>query len=366
MQNAGVLQYFEVLELSADASWEECRQRYLSLVKKWHPDRFMNAPILHAEAEETTKQLNQAFLALSGYYLRRVEKTIERDPRDGYNQTAVSPHVRPQDGRSQHFRTKVSSYDSSEDEDDSDETSSSFNETYFGYVSDKRGYVQDRYEPAAQQFEAAQGSQGFGPMLYAAGGGAFAALAFACLMVFGAGGDLLTINLGHRSLADLQTVGEEFGAVGDKLAAASPGAQKLDTYGDRNFRSPQDTSGSRVVSAVATGDEDVELVYASIDKVVARATKTELMKSAISCDLGQAKHLVATGADISVRDKNGDTALIWAVKGNCLPVVKLLVEAGANVNMASRNGFTALKWASSYQNSRMVSYLQAVAARLSI
>jgi DnaJ-class molecular chaperone len=56
--------YFEILELSPDASIDELNQAYRDLVNIWHPDRFAHNPRLKEKAEEKLKALNQAYETL--------------------------------------------------------------------------------------------------------------------------------------------------------------------------------------------------------------------------------------------------------------------------------------------------------------
>ena len=50
--------------------------------------------------------------------------------------------------------------------------------------------------------------------------------------------------------------------------------------------------------------------------------------------------------DINAQDKDGYTAIAWAVKNNNLAIVNLLLNYNANVNIQNIDGYTALMWAS--------------------
>jgi ankyrin repeat protein len=54
--------------------------------------------------------------------------------------------------------------------------------------------------------------------------------------------------------------------------------------------------------------------------------------------------LVELGADVNVKNKYGDTALIATIDRTSIDkdIVKLLIDNGANVNDTDRDGFTAL------------------------
>jgi len=53
------------------------------------------------------------------------------------------------------------------------------------------------------------------------------------------------------------------------------------------------------------------------------------------------KRLIKAGADLEIKDDNGNTALMWAVKKCNLETLKHLVKAGADVNTQNNNGETA-------------------------
>jgi predicted Zn-dependent protease with MMP-like domain len=63
--------YYRVLGLTQDASEEEIRHRYYTLAKKWHPDRFLNAPEgARQQAERRMKRLTHAYHVLGNSKLR--------------------------------------------------------------------------------------------------------------------------------------------------------------------------------------------------------------------------------------------------------------------------------------------------------
>ncbi|MCB0322822.1 MAG: ankyrin repeat domain-containing protein [Bdellovibrionales bacterium] len=91
-----------------------------------------------------------------------------------------------------------------------------------------------------------------------------------------------------------------------------------------------------------------------------------LIDASIRCDLAQAKALVSDGIDINLRDERGDSALAWAVKRNCIPIVKLLLSRGAQINSTSENGFTPYLWARIYRNESMQQLLKSAGADTNI
>lgn len=100
--------------------------------------------------------------------------------------------------------------------------------------------------------------------------------------------------------------------------------------------------------------------------------QTALMRAAVQGDLKAVKQLLAaaTGnsgnsSDVNSLDQGGQSALILACqipKMNA-EVVKALLAAGANVNLRSRNGYTALTWANARNNAEVSRILRRAGAR---
>ena len=64
--------YYSVLEVSETASAAEIKAAYLRLIREVHPDRLANAPTYwQRQAEEKTKEINEAFAVLSNSAKRR-------------------------------------------------------------------------------------------------------------------------------------------------------------------------------------------------------------------------------------------------------------------------------------------------------
>ncbi len=60
------LQY-QILGLQPTASAQDIKQAYRHLAKMWHPDRFVDDPILKEQAEAEIKKINQAYEILKIY-----------------------------------------------------------------------------------------------------------------------------------------------------------------------------------------------------------------------------------------------------------------------------------------------------------
>lgn len=56
--------HYKVLELEDGASWEEVRESYRRLIKKYHPDKFGLDPEKQEAANEIMQGLNEAYAAL--------------------------------------------------------------------------------------------------------------------------------------------------------------------------------------------------------------------------------------------------------------------------------------------------------------
>ena len=79
-----------------------------------------------------------------------------------------------------------------------------------------------------------------------------------------------------------------------------------------------------------------------------------LIRAAEKGNLGEVRALLAKGANVNARDKDGITALMMAASGGHLDVVRVLLAQGADVNAKVNNAqtggvdWTALSWASGH------------------
>jgi ankyrin repeat protein len=78
---------------------------------------------------------------------------------------------------------------------------------------------------------------------------------------------------------------------------------------------------------------------------------------------GVLETLLDHGADINAGDMSGMTALMWAARNGCEPLVKILIRRGANVNATDLSGMTALKWAEKNGHQNIVDRLKAAGAK---
>lgn len=82
---------------------------------------------------------------------------------------------------------------------------------------------------------------------------------------------------------------------------------------------------------------------------------TLLMKAARLGNEWQVKRLLDSSANTNLKDKDGWTALMYAVRYNeALECVELLINSGANIKIANRYGLTALTMAATYNNNPQI------------
>jgi hypothetical protein len=95
--------------------------------------------------------------------------------------------------------------------------------------------------------------------------------------------------------------------------------------------------------------------------------QTTLMRAAVQGDLTTVKLLLtgATSASVNSLDQGGQSALILACQNPQTnpEVIKALLASGANVNLRSRNGYTALTWAMARNNTEVSRLLRRAGGR---
>ena len=72
---------------------------------------------------------------------------------------------------------------------------------------------------------------------------------------------------------------------------------------------------------------------------------TALMRRAEIGDMESVRFLVTSGADVNLKDRGGENALMKAVRARRRGIVKLLIASGTNVNDTDYTGRTALNYA---------------------
>ncbi len=71
----------------------------------------------------------------------------------------------------------------------------------------------------------------------------------------------------------------------------------------------------------------------------------KLIAAAKNGDIKNVRELLANGADVDAKDKDGETALHWAACSGKVDIATFLIEKGADVDAKSNYGKTALHWA---------------------
>jgi len=76
---------------------ESLKDRYRTLVKTWHPDKFANDPVMRERAEKKMKQINSAYQMVRDAPLRSFTPRQEETPRTapGAQHYSHTAHTRP-------------------------------------------------------------------------------------------------------------------------------------------------------------------------------------------------------------------------------------------------------------------------------
>ncbi len=82
-----------------------------------------------------------------------------------------------------------------------------------------------------------------------------------------------------------------------------------------------------------------------------------LIDAAKNEDIKNVRELLANGADVDAKDKNGETALHWAACDGRVDVAKILIEKGADVDAKSNFNETSLHKAAFYGHVEVVKFL---------
>ncbi|MFM7407008.1 MAG: J domain-containing protein, partial [Cuspidothrix sp.] len=67
-QKDKVANAYRVLGLEPNVSFTEVKQAYKTLVKKWHPDLFVNQPQMQKQVQEKMRLVNEAYNILNDHY----------------------------------------------------------------------------------------------------------------------------------------------------------------------------------------------------------------------------------------------------------------------------------------------------------
>jgi ankyrin repeat protein len=84
----------------------------------------------------------------------------------------------------------------------------------------------------------------------------------------------------------------------------------------------------------------------------------QLLSRAGIGDVDTVRRLLERGADVHIRDRHGETALMKAARHGNYPVANLLIEHGADIHAKDATGSTALSYAKSFGQKEMVELLK--------
>ncbi|WP_019509508.1 DnaJ domain-containing protein [Pleurocapsa sp. PCC 7319] len=86
-----IAQYYAILGIKHTASPEATKKAYRNLAKIWHPDRYLNNPLLKEKAEIEIKKINQAYAVIKAYQTENshnlnIKKTVTQ--KNNYKSTS--------------------------------------------------------------------------------------------------------------------------------------------------------------------------------------------------------------------------------------------------------------------------------------
>ncbi|KYG66260.1 hypothetical protein AZI86_04160 [Bdellovibrio bacteriovorus] len=81
---------------------------------------------------------------------------------------------------------------------------------------------------------------------------------------------------------------------------------------------------------------------------------TPVMKAAASGQVQELKSLIAKKSNLNTKDKNGNTALFFAISNDHTEAAKILIEGGAELTNFNENGDSALVTAVSFNNTTLI------------
>jgi len=280
-----IQKFLDVLELNADANWEQVTQAYRDLIKIWHPDRFTHDEKLRERAEQKSKELNEAVRQLRRHYRRTRH----------YKRSEVNEAVaQARSGVFQSARSKSS-------------------QTAF---RSNGANVEQRYDPSRSHpsYQALARKQQRLSRLRRLAAASVLTLSLALVLFMGIpsrfkGTEIFQVN----PMLTPMSPPTHYRVIGASSDSATP--KKSETG---SLRSP--SSG-------------------------APEARPPIIDAAANCKVDLIEDLLRKGGNVNAIDANGDTALAWAARRNCASAAKLLLESGINSHTVARNGFTPKDWA---------------------
>jgi transcription termination factor NusB len=90
-------QYYEILEISSDASVDEIKQAFRELAQIWHPDRYAYNPRLQQKAEAKFKNINMAYHKLMENFVDSAPDCSSEPFQDEFQTTASDDKLSDED-----------------------------------------------------------------------------------------------------------------------------------------------------------------------------------------------------------------------------------------------------------------------------
>ena len=89
-----ILQCYALLGIKHTATFEEVKKAYRNMAKIWHPDRYINNPVLKAKAEVEIKKINQAYATIKAYPTDKIASIVKQ--KKGYYSSKISKPTSPE------------------------------------------------------------------------------------------------------------------------------------------------------------------------------------------------------------------------------------------------------------------------------
>jgi len=86
-----MINYFKILGISIKSSVNEIKSSYKNLMKKWHPDKFIEGTHEHFIATEESKKINDAYFNLKKLKNKILESTNQNRKSESNYQEKTSP-----------------------------------------------------------------------------------------------------------------------------------------------------------------------------------------------------------------------------------------------------------------------------------
>ncbi len=309
-----VLRCLQQLELPPSASWDEVQNAYRDLIKVWHPDRFGSDERLRQRAEMKAKELNEAIR-----YLRRHYRKTMLIRRETIQSAGAASGVFQASAQSRPGAYRSVNPNGAETESRSDFSNSS---------SPRFRDPRKRRQPKGVFAHALVSNM----------------TAFTCICI-------CIAALSSIGMPDFRFASATSGttAISGKHLSAANAVKQERALNDYRLINPQPELDSSI-------DQTIDERFNRRTNPISRPA---IVQSAVQCDLVQLRRLIsADSAGIDATDENGDTALAWAARLNCLSGAKLLLNSGANPQTIARNGFTPLAWAKWAKNSQVVDIIE--------